>query len=338
MCISLRILLLWLLATAAAFACRTTQLPPPQPRAMFLRSDAGTTYNGLPIPVGSIVDAYDADGILCGRDTVGIAGLYGFMNVYGDDPSTSGTDEGATTGDTLTYFINCRTATPSKTRLWENMETDSVDLSASGTLAIDLTSLPNDTLVAPGDTIVFTVGVQNLGNGLDFYQVSGSSDLGWTFISPAKFSYADAAEQVFVTFAVAVPVFPGLDTVSQVNFTVYSGINNAVSESGTVQLFASITDVGGGGGKLPAGFVIHQNYPNPFNPSTTISFTLPRRAEISLSVFNLLGQEIVTLPLGSLAASNHRHEFDGSGLPSGAYFYRISTGNAGETRKMLLVK
>ena len=68
---------------------------------------------------------------------------------------------------------------------------------------------------------------------------------------------------------------------------------------------------------------LEQNFPNPFNPSTVIAYTLPTRASVSLSVYNALGGLVAELSDGLEEAGRHQITFDGSGLSSGVYFYRL---------------
>ncbi len=89
---------------------------------------------------------------------------------------------------------------------------------------------------------------------------------------------------------------------------------------------------------LPTEFTLSQNYPNPFNPSTIISFSLPTASDITLEIFNVLGQRVVTLASGRYAAGRHQFEFDASELTSGLFFYRLTHQNGVETKKMLLLK
>jgi Secretion system C-terminal sorting domain len=89
---------------------------------------------------------------------------------------------------------------------------------------------------------------------------------------------------------------------------------------------------------LPKKFELNQNYPNPFNPSTKIGFSLPAKSTVTLDVFNLLGQRVITLFSGELGPGNHEVEWDASANPSGVYFYRIKTGLGVLTRKMVLMK
>ena len=99
-----------------------------------------------------------------------------------------------------------------------------------------------------------------------------------------------------------------------------------------------ITTVEGERGILSAGFSLEQNYPNPFNPGTTIRYSLPSRSHVTLTVFNMLGQEVALLQNGEQEAGYHEVKFDGSGLSSGVYFYRMQAGDFVQTRRLLLLR
>jgi hypothetical protein len=92
------------------------------------------------------------------------------------------------------------------------------------------------------------------------------------------------------------------------------------------------------GTAIPAHVALMQNYPNPFNPSTTIRYSLPHRTRVTLGVFNILGQQVALLQNGDQDAGFHEVRFDGSGLASGVYFYRIQAGDFVQTKKLALVK
>ena len=96
-------------------------------------------------------------------------------------------------------------------------------------------------------------------------------------------------------------------------------------------------DVSGPGG-LPEAYALDQNYPNPFNPSTTISFSLPHATQVSLKVFNTLGQEVATLVDGDLPAGTREVRFNAGGLASGVYVYRLATSDFSQVKKMMLMK
>jgi hypothetical protein len=85
-------------------------------------------------------------------------------------------------------------------------------------------------------------------------------------------------------------------------------------------------------------FMLEQNYPNPFNPSTVIKYQLPEAGLVTLNVYDVLGNEIVTLVNEKKSAGTHSVEFNGSGLPSGIYFYELVDRNFVETKKMILMK
>jgi hypothetical protein len=84
------------------------------------------------------------------------------------------------------------------------------------------------------------------------------------------------------------------------------------------------------------------NYPNPFNPSTTISFNLPKSGDTKLEVYNILGEEILSLVDEQLAAGNYEYKFDVSSvnqrISSGVYFYKFKSNDFSKIRKMLLIK
>lgn len=98
-------------------------------------------------------------------------------------------------------------------------------------------------------------------------------------------------------------------------------------------------------------FSLHQNYPNPFNPSTTIKFTVgtpprpspyqgegEREGLVLLRIYDILGREIKTLLNKQMQPGTHEVTFDASNLPSGVYFYRLTSGNNSQTKKMLLMR
>jgi hypothetical protein len=85
-------------------------------------------------------------------------------------------------------------------------------------------------------------------------------------------------------------------------------------------------------------FSLEQNYPNPFNPSTKIKYSVPLSSNVIIKSFDILGNELETLVNEDKPAGNYEVEFNGSGLPSGIYFYRIEAGEFVETKKMILLK
>lgn len=122
------------------------------------------------------------------------------------------------------------------------------------------------------------------------------------------------------------------------NATVFS-LHAGFWEGHAVDIVSTVREKG----QLPTAFELHQNYPNPFNPSTLLRFALPVRSAVRLMVYDMLGRPVAELLNEDREAGRHEVRFDGAGLSSGVYIYRISAGNGAtenfmQTRHMLLVK
>jgi subtilisin family serine protease len=89
---------------------------------------------------------------------------------------------------------------------------------------------------------------------------------------------------------------------------------------------------------LPAKYELSQNFPNPFNPTTTIKYSLPKNEIVKLIVYNILGEEISILVNEVKAAGNYEVEFNGSGIASGVYIYRMTAGSFTNVKKFILLK
>ena len=88
----------------------------------------------------------------------------------------------------------------------------------------------------------------------------------------------------------------------------------------------------------PFTFELLQNYPNPFNPSTTIRYGLPLKSKVTLSVYNTLGEQMAVLVHSEQEAGYYEVNFDGTGLASGVYFYRIRAGSYVQTKQFILLR
>ncbi|NQV29679.1 MAG: T9SS type A sorting domain-containing protein [Candidatus Marinimicrobia bacterium] len=90
--------------------------------------------------------------------------------------------------------------------------------------------------------------------------------------------------------------------------------------------------------ETPANYSLSNNYPNPFNPSTMISYEIPTTEQVRLSVYNVLGQEVMVLVNDVQTAGAHNVQFQAGTLASGIYMYRLEAGSFTSTHKMILMK
>jgi hypothetical protein len=140
-----------------------------------------------------------------------------------------------------------------------------------------------------------------------------------------------------------------VDSALVVNKKPYSVTLKGVSTATTVDIVKQPTELKENASLLsysnttyaPSQFALLQNYPNPFNPTTAISFQLSAISEVTLKIYNVLGQEVAVL-IDNERMENGEHEvqFDANGLTSGVYFYRLNVNNGEfmQTKKLLLMK
>jgi flagellar hook assembly protein FlgD len=115
------------------------------------------------------------------------------------------------------------------------------------------------------------------------------------------------------------------------------GIKNPVV-TGTTSAVTSVEKT-----QIPKSFRVSQNYPNPFNPTTEIEYAIPHSANVSIKIYNMLGQKVKTLVSGEEAAGTYSVQWNGDNdfgakVTSGAYIYRIIAGNHVVTKKMIMMK
>jgi hypothetical protein len=90
--------------------------------------------------------------------------------------------------------------------------------------------------------------------------------------------------------------------------------------------------------QMPEKFKLYQNYPNPFNPTTVIGYKLPVSSNVTIKVYDVLGNEVATFVNEYKPAGNYEIEFDATALASGIYFYQLKAENYSTTKKMILLK
>ena len=89
---------------------------------------------------------------------------------------------------------------------------------------------------------------------------------------------------------------------------------------------------------VPTEFALYQNYPNPFNPATKIKYSLPQESNVTIKIFDILGNQVRTLVKSKQQAGTYEVEFEGTNLVSGIYIYKMQTESFNSTKKMLLMK
>ena len=154
----------------------------------------------------------------------------------------------------------------------------------------------------------------------------------------------------------------GADSIACVTMSADTAFIQTIGDlSGTQELTFLVTDTSGAAdtvsviidvrapigivneGLMPMEYSLSNNYPNPFNPSTTISYGLPQQSDLTLIIYNIMGQEIMRWDEQNSQAGFYRKTWNGRnkfGVPvvSGVYFYRIQAGDFVKTKKMVLLK
>ena len=199
-----------------------------------------------------------------------------------------------------------------------------------------------DTSVAAGFNVATEFGVLGVVDSSETYWyedelthvqpklAGGSNTISWQFRYRAPDSSNGLVDTIFSVANVV-----NLDTNATDADTWNFGDNFLVQVVGT-------TDVNDpartGNETTPVKFQLFQNYPNPFNPVTTFEFVIRQSSFVDLSVYDLLGREVATLVDEKKSPGTYEVTWDASGQPSGIYFYRLSTPDYVQTRKLVLLR
>jgi hypothetical protein len=159
-------------------------------------------------------------------------------------------------------------------------------------------------------------------NGQGAYTISG--------LTPARYSVT--ADKLGYEPPVAVAASPGYNS----DGTPAAATTNLIMQKSVIMTV-------GNPETAPASYALAQNYPNPFNPTTQLAFSLPKNDIVEISIYNILGQKIVTLVGGPLAAGEHQITWDakdarGLSVPTGIYIYQLKASDYIATRKMMLIR
>ena len=175
----------------------------------------------------------------------------------------------------------------------------------------------SDGALTPGDGLRSETG--ELTHVQPMSPVNGVVTFNFAYTAPAE-----AGDQTLYANGNSVNL-NGFNTGDQWNF--------APNKTVTIQTVTGVDDE-----NIISNYKLEQNYPNPFNPNTKISFELPQSENVRLVVYNSVGQEVNTLLNEFMTSGNHIINFNAANLASGVYYYRISTSQFSEIRKMILMK
>ena len=183
-------------------------------------------------------------------------------------------------------------------------------------------TLAADTINAyvPAEEFTYQYEASDPDNDPLTFSLEGAYPLGCSITSSGLLKWAPSANQAGMVYTLTIKVSDG--TLSSTTTTVIV-VDKVVSARGD---------------ELPTVTELYQNYPNPFNPTTTIGYSLKNDSQVSISVFNVLGQEVATLVNAYKKAGYHTVEFKGTNLESGIYIYRITAGNFIDVKRMMLLK
>jgi hypothetical protein len=200
--------------------------------------------------------------------------------------------------------------------------------------------VPDSAAMYPGTwSVGFTpLWFTGTGNNSGYNPVGPATDYTFSFPAVTSFDWTQYSLDVQVPTGVSA-------TALEVRLHVYSRFTGTIYfDDLGVQVIGTSTGVSGNDTRgIPKTFQLSDNFPNPFNPTTVIQYATPRADQISLEIYNLLGQRVRTLVDGVISAGYHEAVWDGRNengqqVESGVYFYRLQTGQVGLVKKMLFVK
>lgn len=341
-----RILILMLVVALGMTAAAIGQVVPSNVWTTY--GGTACTLNGNPMPIGSVVQAFDQSGVLCGQTFSETAGVYKATSVYGDDVFSPGVDEGCVMSEVIVFKVNGIVANklgPASDQWSGYSAILLMNLASTQQFSLNVVG-PDEGSGYAGNPVVYIVTVENNGDGIDWINLDLLSTLGWTIShnQGANSFYINPGETIQIEITVLIPGTAAVGQHDDLTITVTSLFDPSADFTKTITTTVDqSTDVTDGGYAIPGQFSLGQNYPNPFNPETKIAFNLEKAGDVHLEVFDILGRKVTTLQSGFLGAGQYEFTWygvDNSGrqAASGIYFYRLSSSEYTLTRKMTLLK
>jgi len=212
---------------------------------------------------------------------------------------------------------------------WVSTASDTIDISQSN-LADTYALKWSESKDVDGDTIDYLLHVK--------IGVNPPEEIYDTTSTSVPITYQEFLENVFEPF----PMLPGVTVKFSVVATDGTDTVKVTGDDRVVFVnrydYLSIAAEG-----IPLEFALHENYPNPFNPTTTLRFDLPEVSDITLTIYNMLGQKVKTFNMQSIPAGYHSVTWDatndlGQQVGAGVYLYQLRANQFVKTRKMVLLK
>lgn len=185
-------------------------------------------------------------------------------------------------------------------------------------------------------------------NGTENWLAKSVHDITWTSVNVTnvKIDYSLNNGTTWLNIVPNIPASTGKyswtvpDTSSSMTkIRISDASNSSITDMSDFTFTISpVTGIDDGTTNQPSVFKLDQNYPNPFNPVTNITYSVPERSYVILTVYNILGKEVASLVNGMKSAGSYSVQFNGVNLESGVYFYRMQAGNYIATKKLILIK
>ncbi|KAA3619579.1 MAG: T9SS C-terminal target domain-containing protein [Calditrichaeota bacterium] len=286
-------------------------------------------FNGDLVPVGSIIDIYDNDNVLCSKDTVDSVGAWGPILIFLDDFKTPGKDEGPEQGERLEFMIDgflAKTLGPNPP-VWttdgalielnlaarENWDPEIVNLPHSLVFRTDSTVVLQlwdyfDDFETPDSLLNFAVSCNEPRLVLDFENATGLLQILATNLiesTPLFITVTDEAGAMVQ------------DSIKITAIRLSNVSNQDLEDAETLQLF--------------------QNYPNPVSNYTKVEFYLPIQSHVKITVYNTLGQEVAVVLDKEMNKAQHSIMINTMKWPAGVYFYKIQAEGGKMYRKFFLL-
>ena len=202
-----------------------------------------------------------------------------------------------------------------------NMNIDTVEFKPLAALPVELTTF-NASVSGNSIKLIWKTASEKNNYGFEVQRKDKDLEKAWENIGFIKGFNTSSAQKEYTFLDENPPVSSLLYRLKQIN------TNGSIEYSDIININFQV----------PTEFALDQNYPNPFNPSTTIPFSIVEAGKINLTIYNVLGEKITTLVNGYKEASKYSVKFNSSNLPSGLYFYKLTTKNHTVKKMMLVVR